>query len=216
MATTDNTFGSVPNLMNKSKHSDFAEQIASDTGPNSVGKLVNRKENSVTTRVNSLSGGVGPTAVEMQRRLIAKTKTDKTNPIAVNNAYDSVGSNGIFQASPAVVKFAGFETNKTHTLKVRLINTSPAPQRLHILPPSTPFFKIRYNKKGMLPTGVAEEIYVQFTPPVDQYKYYYDSLRIHCEGDKILIPMHAYPVINSKADKILPSVVDMGVGCRLG
>lgn len=34
--------------------------------------------------------------LEIQRRLIAKTKTDKTNPIAIKNAYDSVGSNGIF------------------------------------------------------------------------------------------------------------------------
>jgi hypothetical protein len=34
--------------------------------------------------------------VELPRRMIAKTKTDKTNPIAVNNVYDFVGSNGIF------------------------------------------------------------------------------------------------------------------------
>jgi hypothetical protein len=75
-----------------------------------------------------------------------------------------VGSNGIFGAQPSVVKFAGFETLKTHTLKVRLINNSPAPQRLHILPPQTPYFKIKYNKKGMIPSGIAEDIYVQFTP----------------------------------------------------
>ena len=109
-----------------------------------------------------------------------------------------MGSNGIFRASPSVVKFAGFETNKTHTMKLRLINNSPAPQRLHILPPQTNYFKIRYNKKGMIPTGVAEEIYIQFTPALNEYKYYYDSVRIHCEGDQILIPIHAFPVINSK------------------
>jgi hypothetical protein len=28
------------------------------------------------------------------------------------------------------------------------------------LPPQTPYFKIRYNKKGMVPTGVSEDIYV--------------------------------------------------------
>jgi hypothetical protein len=43
------------------------------------------------------------------------------------DVYDNVGSNGIFGANPSVVKFAGFETLKTHTLKVRLINNSPAP-----------------------------------------------------------------------------------------
>ena len=76
------------------------------------------------------------------------------------DVYDNVGSNGIFGANPSVVKFAGFETLKTHTLKVRLINNSPAPQRLHILPPSTPYFKIKYNKKGMVPSGIGEDIYI--------------------------------------------------------
>jgi len=62
----------------------------------------------------------------MQRNILAKTKPSRGNPIA-SHIYDTVGSNGIFQASPAVVKFAGFEVNKTHTLKLRLINNSPAP-----------------------------------------------------------------------------------------
>ena len=92
---------------------------------------------------------------------------------------------------------------------MRLINNSPAPQRLHILPPSTPYFKIKYNKKGMIPSGIAEDIYVQFTPN-DEYKYFYDFIRIHCEGDKILIPIHAFPVINSKNDELIPSFIDMG------
>lgn len=161
-------------------------------------------------------GEGGQPVIEIQKRIIAKTKTDKSSVIAKKYIYDTVGSNGIFQASPSVVKFAGFETNKTHTMKVRLINNSPAPQRLHILPPQTNFFKIRCNKKGMLPTGVAEDIYVQFTPAADQYKYYYDAIRIHCEGDKILIPIHAFPVINSKQDELFPSMIDMGRGCALG
>lgn len=129
--------------------------------------------------------------------------------------YDNVGSNGIFGASPAVVKFTGFEILKTHTQRVRLINNSPAPQRLHILPPSTPFFKIKYSKKGMIPSGIAEEIYIQFTPN-EEYKYYYDAIRIHCEGDKILIPIHAFPVVNSKKDEIFPTYVDMGKHLKVG
>ena len=147
--------------------------------------------------------------------MLAKTRTDKVNHLSKFNQFDAVGSNGIFGASPSIVKFAGFELRKTHTLKVKLINNSPAPQRLHILPPSTPFFKIKYHKKGMIPSGISEDIYVQFTPN-DEYKYFYDSIRIHCEGDKILIPIHAFPVINSKRDSLLPPQIDMGTGCKVG
>ena len=147
--------------------------------------------------------------------MLAKTKTEKNNYLGMNNRFDAVGSNGLFGASPSIVKFAGFELRKTHMLKVKLINNSPAPQRLHILPPSTPFFKIKYNKKGMIPSGISEDIYVQFTPN-DEYKYFYDFIRIHCEGDKILIPIHAFPVINSKKDELIPKQIDMGRGCKVG
>lgn len=126
-----------------------------------------------------------------------------------------MGSNGLFAASPSVVKFAGFELRKTHTIKVKIINNSPSPQRLHILPPATPYFKIKYHKKGMIPSGISEDIYVQFTPN-DEYKYFYDSIRIHCEGDKILIPIHGYPVINTKKDQYLPKKIDFGSGLKIG
>jgi hypothetical protein len=91
-----------------------------------------------------------------------------------------------------------------------------------VLPPQTPYFKIRYQKKGMVPTGVSEDIYVQFTPTAPQsdlmgaYKYYYDTIRIHCEGDKIVIPIHAYPVINQEFPDQIPKLIDMGQGCTLG
>jgi hypothetical protein len=69
----------------------------------------------------------------------------------------------------------------------------------------------------MLPTGVSEDIYIQFTPTGDQpYKYYYDTIRIHCEGDKILIPIHAFPVVNSKLGNQFPKVIDLGRNQRLG
>lgn len=60
-----------------------------------------------------------------------------------------------------------------------------------------------------MPAGVAEEIYVQFTPS-DEYKMYNDFIRIHCESDKICIPLFAYPVINSRVEEIFPQFIDMG------
>ena len=67
------------------------------------------------------------TTIELQKRLLAKTKTEKNNYLGINNNFDAVGSNGLFGASPSIVKFAGFELRKTHILKVKLINNSPAP-----------------------------------------------------------------------------------------
>ena len=67
----------------------------------------------------------------------------------------------------------------------------------------------------MIPSGISEDIYVQFTPN-DEYKYFYDSIRIHCEGDKILIPIHAFPVINTKKDALLPKQIDMGRNLKVG
>ena len=67
----------------------------------------------------------------------------------------------------------------------------------------------------MVPSGIAEDIYVQFTPN-DEYKYFYDAIRIHCDGDKILIPIHAFPVINSKKDDLFPTYLDMGKHLKVG
>lgn len=47
--------------------------------------------------------------VELQRRILAKPKTEKNNYLSLNNNFDAVGTNGLFAASPAIVKFAGFE-----------------------------------------------------------------------------------------------------------
>ena len=61
---------------------------------------------------------------------------------------------------PPEVKFRGFEILKTHIQKVRIINNSDKPQRLIVLAPSTPNFKIKYGKKAKLPPGIGEDIYV--------------------------------------------------------
>lgn len=41
-------------------------------------------------------------------------------------------------------------------------------------------------------------------------------MRIHCDGDKILIPIHAFPVINSSQDELFPNYIDMGRACAIG
>eukprot|EP00347_Sterkiella_histriomuscorum_P018462 403345428 len=145
-------------------------------------------------------------------RLQKRLNEAKLESQLLQNFYQPVGQYGIFAAHPSELFFRGFEILKTHTQRLRLINNSPMPQRLTILPPASANFKIKYSKKSVIPAGVAEEIYVQFTPN-DEYKYYYDFIRIHCESDKILIPLHAFPVINNKKsleEGIFPTLIDMG------
>jgi len=84
-----------------------------------------------------------------------------------------------------------------------------------IVQPTTPYFKLRYEKAGVVAPGMAQKICIDFFP--DECRYYYDCIRIRAEGDNeieesdssnnLLIPIHGYPVINNV---IFPSRVDFG------
>ena len=106
-----------------------------------------------------------------------------------------------------MITFAGFEVKMTQNLKVSIKNISPSPQRLSILPTSTPYFKAHYNKKGQMAPGMSEVLVVSFTPP--DWRYYYDCLRILTPAGNINVPIHAYPVMNS-SQRYLPSLIDLG------
>lgn len=82
--------------------------------------------------------------------------------------YDRVGTNEYVIVEPKVVMFEGFETMKLNLKKLKIINNSTKMQRVHILPPGSPFFRIHYSKKGSLAPGIAEEIAIHFCP--NEYK----------------------------------------------
>lgn len=51
-----------------------------------------------------------------------------------------------------------------------------------------------------------EEVLIEFTP--DEHRYYYDSLRVVCPGcDPVVVPIHAYPVVNTAS---FPTAIDFG------
>ena len=81
------------------------------------------------------------------RKKLLTTEEHKTygNRLREDYVYDNEGENGIFEADPRVVRIAGFELNKKVTTKIKIINKSKFSERIIILPPTTPFFKIRYN-----------------------------------------------------------------------
>jgi len=93
-------------------------------------------------------------------------------------------------------------------MKISLTNKSKFSQRVSILPPTTPFFKIKYTRRGAIPQGLSETIILSFTPQT--YCYYYDYIRIICEGDKLMIPIHAFPRMNVHLKEYVPKNIDFG------
>ena len=130
------------------------------------------------------------------------------NRLREDYKYDNEGENGLFEASPRIVKIAGFELNKKIMRKINIINKSKYTERIIILPPTTPNFKIKYTKRGQIAPGLSEVIYLFFTP--GEYKYYTDNICINCPGNKIIIPIHAYPKMNIFVKEYIPKLIDFG------
>ena len=80
------------------------------------------------------------------------------NRLREDYKYDNEGENGLFEASPRIVKIAGFELNKKIMRKINIINKSKYTERIIILPPTTPNFKIKYTKRGQIAPGLSEVI----------------------------------------------------------
>ena len=144
------------------------------------------------------------------RKKLLTTEEHKTygNRLREDYVYDNEGENGIFEADPRVVRIAGFELNKKVTTKIKIINKSKFSERIIILPPTTPFFKIRYNKRGQIAPGLSEVIFLYFTP--QNYQYYTDNICINCPGGKIIIPIHAFPKMNVHVKEYVPKMIDLG------
>lgn len=123
-----------------------------------------------------------PTA---QRFFLKNTETD------LNTA---IGHGIAFEVSPPLVHFSGFEIGKQFRHVVRVINTAIKNQRMSIIPPSTQYFSVECEKKGMMAAGMSQAITVVFKPT--EYKYYYDCIRIKAENQDLLIPLHGYPIMN--------------------
>ena len=110
-------------------------------------------------------------------------------------------------AQPAVLHFGGYELNKRQTQTLRVVNKSLDTIRLALLKPTTPYFQLRWKreKPGFLAPGMTLEVEVDFAPT--EWRYYYDCVRLNCGEEKILVPIHGYPVMNKA---MFPKRFDVG------
>lgn len=158
-----------------------------------------------------MAAAVAPGLPPVLEGLVEDGSLHNPNYLTLNRVYSKVGVTRILQADPAVLHFGGYTVGQVLRQTLRVRNVKASGTRIHILPPSTPFFKATCDaKKGLLAAGMSDEITIEFFP--QQYRYYYDCIRIHSEEENLLIPIHAYPSTNQAA---FPTRVDFG-RCALG
>lgn len=131
----------------------------------------------------------------------------RRHPILEKGTFEQLHRNEIIETRPHTIHFGGFQIHKDHSHKLRVVNISSSSMRVLIIGPSTPYFRIEFEKKGLLAPGMSEEVTVTFTP--HEWRYYHDSVKISCGGlcENLVVPIHAYPSAN---DITLPRIIDFG------
>lgn len=70
------------------------------------------------------------------------------NPFA--EIYTKIAQNSMVLAKPSVIHFGGFEVDKKHTMALSIVNVSTEVIRMHVIPPQTKYFYIKYTKNVSL------------------------------------------------------------------
>lgn len=135
------------------------------------------------------------------------------NHLLDTKIFNKLRQNTSVKVDPDTVHFAGYRLNQKHSRRIRICNSSSDRQNLHIIPPDTKHFSIKYTKPRRFVPGFTIDVNITFV--TDEWKYHYDCIRLHCEdSDSIIIPIHAYPImdLSSIPRKVVfqPSTVSLG------
>lgn len=123
----------------------------------------------------------------------------------MTEVYAKVGGNATFDVRPPVMHFGGYSLGSVHKQRFVVTNLTSSSKRLHIVVPTTPYFKATFEKRGLMAPGMSEVITIEFCPT--ETRYFYDCVRIHNEDENLLVPIHAYPVMN---EVVFPKTINFG------
>ena len=159
------------------------------------------------------SGETGEHGLMVPDVLVGEDEIPAARDPLSEQVYTKLKRNRFFEAQPNVVQFSGYIVGNVHQQVVRIRNISGVTKRLHVLPMKTSFFRILYHKRGKVAPGMAEEVLITFTP--NEWRYYYDRIRIHSDDENIMIPVHAFPTVAPVTGPPL-HYSDLGVGNDMG